>query len=118
MGNPKLQCESEDGINHMEVLSSKFIKFVEACVEQAESLPEYSSKFSRKDFTLRQHVVLLCIKVKLKQRYRQFCEIFDLMTEIKHILGLSKTPHWTTVDRNFLKLKSQVFATLLQTDSS
>lgn len=102
----------------MDVRSSKFIRFVKVCKRQAESLPKYSSKFSRKDFTLQQHVVLLCIKVKLKQRYRQFCEIFDLMTEIKHILGLSKTPHWTTIDRNFLKLKNKVFATLLQTDSS
>ena len=102
----------------MEVCSSKFIRFVDACVKQAENLPEYSSKFSRKDYTLRQHVVLLCLKIKLKQRYREFCEIIDLMPEIKQMLGLDKTPHWTTLDKVFLKLRNHVFAALLQTDCS
>jgi len=102
----------------MNVRSSKFIRFVEACVRQAESLPRYSSKFSRKDYTLRQHVVLLCIKVKTKQRYREFCEILDLMPEIKQMLGLNKTPHWTTLDKVFLRLRNSVLAALLQVESS
>ena len=74
----------------MDVRSSKFIKFVDACLTEAERLPKYSSKFSRKDYTLRQHVVLLCIKVKTKQRYREFCEIIDLMPEVKQMLELEK----------------------------
>ena len=102
----------------MQITSSKFIKFVDACIRQAESLPEYSSKFSRKDYTLRQHVVLLCLKIKLKQRYREFCQILDLMPEIKQILGLDKVPHWTTLDKAFLRLKNHVFAALLQTNCS
>src|SRR3989344_1246310 len=102
----------------MEICSSKFIRFLEACIRQAESLPEYSSKFSRKDFTLRQHVVLLCLKIKLKQRYREFCEILDLMTEIKALLGLDNVPHWTTLDKVFLKIKNSVLAALLQVESS
>lgn len=102
----------------MEISSSKFIKFVAACVRQAESLPKYSSRFSRKDYTLRQHVVLLCLKVKTKQRYREFCEIVDLMPEIKHLLDLDKVPHWTTLDKAFLRLKNCVLAALLQVESS
>lgn len=100
----------------MNVSSSKFIRFIETLVRQAESLPEYSSKFSRKDFTLRQHVVLLCIKVKTKQRYREFCEILELMPEIKRILDLSKIPHWTTLDKVFLRIKNTVLASLLQAE--
>ena len=102
----------------MEISSSKFIRFLEACIRQAFSLPEYSSRFSRKDYTLRQHVVLLCLKIKLKQRYREFCEILDLMPEIKQILDLTKVPHWTTLDKAFLRLKNHVLAALLQADSS
>lgn len=102
----------------MRIGSSKFIKFVLQCQRQAESLPEYSSKFSRKDYTLRQHVVLLCLKIKTKQRYREFCEILDVMTKIKALLGLDKTPHWTTLDKIFLKLKNSVLAALLQVESS
>jgi IS5 family transposase len=102
----------------VKITSSKFIKFVEACQRQASSLPEYSSKFSRKDFTLRQHFVLLCMKVKTKQRYREFCEIVDLMPEIKRILDLSKIPHWTTLDKAFLRIKNTVLAALLQAKCS
>lgn len=102
----------------MNVRSSKFIRFVEACVREVLSLPEYSSKFSRKDYTLRQHVAMLCIKVKVKQRYREFCEILDLMPEIKTLLGLDKVPHWTTVDKAFLRLRNSVLAALLQVESS
>jgi IS5 family transposase len=101
----------------MRILSSKFIKFVSECQRQAESLPEYSSKFSRKDYTLRQHVVLLCIKVKTRQRYREFCEILDLMPEIKRMLGLDKMPHWTTLDKVFLRLRQNVLSTLLYVES-
>ncbi len=102
----------------MEIRSSKFIKFVDACIKEVSRLPKYSSKFSRKDYTLRQHVVLLCIKVKTKQRYREFCEIIDLMPEIKQILGLDKIPHWTTLNRNFLCLKKSILMTLLYVESS
>lgn len=102
----------------MEIGSSKFIKFVNAMMKEAKRLPEYSSKFSRKDYTLRQHVVLLCLKIKLKQRYREFCEILELMPEIKDLMGLSKVPHWTTLDKAFLRLQSCVLAALLQAESS
>lgn len=102
----------------MKISSSKLIRFVEACIKQACRLPEYSSKFSRKDYTLRQHVTMLCIKIKLKQRYREFCEILDSMTEIRQILGLSKVPHWTTLDKVFLRLRNCVLAALLYVESS
>ena len=96
--------------------SSKFIKFVEVLAKEAERLPEYSSKFSRKDFTQRQHFVLLCMKVKTKQRYREFCEIVELMPKIKQILELDKIPHWTTLDKVFLRIKNTVLAALLQVE--
>ena len=98
---------------------SKALKFTKACLGVvSKSVPEYSSKFSRKDFTLRQHVVLLCLKTRLKQRYREFCDILGLMPEIQRILGLEKIPHWTTLDKAFLRLKNSVLAALLQVEPS
>lgn len=102
----------------MVVSSSKIIRFVKALSRQAERLPKYSSKFSRKDYTMRQHVVMLCLKIRTKQRYREFCEILALMPEIKDLLGLSKVPHWTTLDKAFLRLQNCVLAALLQAESS
>lgn len=98
---------------------SKLIKFAQACLGVVRRhIPEYSSKFSRRDFTLRQHVVLLCLKTRLKQRYRDFCDLLALMPDICEILGMSKIPHWTTLDKAFLRLKNHVLAALLQVESS
>ena len=102
----------------MKTSSSKFIRFVEALKHETSKLSKYSSRFSRKDYTIRQHVAMLCIKIKVKQRYREFCEILELMPEIKHLLGLSKVPHWTTLDKAFLRLRNSVLATLLCVESS
>jgi hypothetical protein len=107
-----------DGINSMNVGSSKFIKFVESLTDEAQRLPEYSSRFSRKDFTIRQHAIMLALKIKLKQRYREFPEILDLMPEIKQIIGIDKVPHWTTLDKVFLKPKDSVLMILLYVESS
>jgi IS5 family transposase len=102
----------------MNVSSCRLIRFVETLVKEASKLPEYSSKFSRKDYTIRQHVVLLCLKVKLKQRYREFCDLLQTMTVVQELLDLDKVPHWTTLDKVFLKLKNSVLMTLLVAESS
>ena len=100
------------------VSKSKLIKFVGACLGAVRGLPAYSSKFSRKDFTLKQHVVLLCLKVKTKQKYREFCELLAEMPHVQGLLGLQKIPHWTTLDKAFLRLKNCVFSVLLNAKPS
>lgn len=102
----------------MKIGSSKLIKFAEECVKECRKLPEYSSKFSRKDYTMRQHVAMLCLKVKLRQRYREFCDLLGVMAEIQEILGIKKVPHWTTLDKAFLRLQNCALAVLLQAESS
>ncbi len=102
----------------MKVSSSRLIRFAEACVKETSRLPKYSSKFSRRDFTLRQHVVMLCLKTRLKQRYRDFCDLLAEIPRICEILDLEKIPHWTTLDKAFLRLKNHVLAVLLQTEGS
>lgn len=102
----------------MMVRSSRLIKFTETLLKQVSHLPEYSSKFSRRDFTVRQHVVMLCLKIKTKQRYREFCDLLSTMHVICDILDLKKVPHWTTLDKVFLRLKNSVLMILLRTESS
>ncbi len=98
--------------------TSKLIKLVEALIKATLRLPDYSSKFSRKDFTLRQHVIMLALKVKTKQRYREFVDLLQAMTVVQELLGLDKVPHYTTLDKVFLRLKNCVLAALLQVESS
>lgn len=78
-----------------------------------KALPEYSSKFSRKDFTQHQLLVLVLLREKLKKTYRGFRELLEV---IKHeeLLGLKKVPNFTTIDKFFLRKTSCVFSLLLK----
>ena len=70
-------------------------------------------EYSRKDYTLQQHVAMLCLKIKTKQKYREFVDLLSEMPNICDFLGIEKVPHWTTPDKIFLKLKNLVLAILL-----
>ena len=89
-------------------------KFTSAVLEIAKkSMPEYSSKFSRKDFTLHQHCAMLCLKVKTKQKFRESVDLLSEMTEICKLLGIEKVPHFTTLDKAFLRMRNSIFMILL-----
>ena len=81
-----------------------------------KALPEYSCKFSRKDFTQHQLLVLVLLRVKLKKTYRNFKDLLEI---IKHeeLLGLKKIPNFTTIDKFFLRKKNCVFSLLLKLSS-
>ena len=93
---------------------SKLKRFTSAVLEIArKSMPLYSSKFSRKDFTLHQHCAILCLKVKTKQKFRESVDLLYEMTEICNILGIEKVPHFTTLDKAFLRMRNSIFMILL-----
>lgn len=93
---------------------SKLKRFIRAVLEIAgKHMPLFSSKFSRKDYTVPQHITMLSFKVKTRQKYRETCDLLQEMPEICNILGIEKVPHFTTLDRAFLRLKNALFMILL-----
>jgi hypothetical protein len=62
-----------------------------------ESLPAYSSKYSRKDFTQHQLFALLALKTFLKTDYRGVVAFLGDFAEIRTDLGLSKVPDQSTL---------------------
>lgn len=98
----------------MLVSESRLKKFTSAVLGMArKSMPEYSSKFSRKDFTLHQHCAMLCLKVRTRQKFRESVELLSEMPEICNILGIEKIPHYTTLDKAFLRMQNALFMILL-----
>jgi hypothetical protein len=58
---------------------SRLLRFVERAVVLARrAVSRFSSRYSRKRFTLRQHVVLLCLKVKKTTTYRDLVDVLNL----------------------------------------
>jgi hypothetical protein len=62
-----------------------------------ESLPAYSSRFSRHDFTQHQLFALLALKTFLKTDYRGLTQMLDDFAELRQDLGLDKVPHYSTL---------------------
>jgi hypothetical protein len=64
-----------------------------------ESIPAYSSKFSRKDFTQHQHFVLLTLREFLKTDYRGLEQILREWAELRAVIGLKKVPDHSTIQK-------------------
>jgi hypothetical protein len=62
-----------------------------------ESLPAYSSRFSRKDFTQPQLFALLALKTFFKTDYRGVAALLDDWPALRADLGLTKGPHYSTL---------------------
>jgi hypothetical protein len=58
-----------------------------------QSLPSYSCKFSRHDFTLPQLFACLCVKELLKRSYRQAEAVLKDAEHWCHDIGMRKAPH-------------------------
>jgi hypothetical protein len=70
-----------------------------------ESLPAYSSKFSRKDFTAHQLFAVLALKTFLKTDYRGVAAHLADFAELRSDLGLKKVPHYSTICNAAKRLK-------------
>ena len=62
-----------------------------------ESLPAYSSKFSRKDYTQHQLFALLALKTFFKTDYRGLTQLLRDFPALREDLGLSAVPHYSTL---------------------
>ena len=61
------------------------------------TLPAYSSKYSRKDFTQAQLFAVLALKTFLKTDYRGVVQVLADFAELRQDLGLSKVPDHSTL---------------------
>jgi hypothetical protein len=62
-----------------------------------EGLPEYSSPYSRKDFTQHQLFAVLALKTFLKTDYRGVVQVLADFGELRGDLGLAKVPNYSTL---------------------
>jgi hypothetical protein len=59
----------------------------------------YACAKSRHDFTQPQLMACLVLKIVTKTDYRGVCELLTLSAPLRQTLGLSKVPHWTTLQK-------------------
>jgi hypothetical protein len=86
---------------------SRYIRMVRAIFKvcQRQAVPLYSSKYSRKDYTLWQHIALLALMQRIRKSYREYVNDYLTTTErLLDVLGLSKIPHFTTIEKFLLRV--------------
>jgi hypothetical protein len=62
-------------------------------------LPEYSHRYSRHDFTQPQLFACLALKEFLQLDYRKLAALLQDAGELAAVIGLAKTPHFTTFQK-------------------
>jgi hypothetical protein len=62
-----------------------------------ETLPAYSCKTSRKDYTQHQLFALLALKTFFKTDYRGVVALLHDFAELREELGLGDVPHYSTL---------------------
>ncbi|QLG61898.1 IS5 family transposase [Halorarum salinum] len=99
----------------MDALSkSQLLRFVErAMVLARRAVARFSTRYSRKRFTLRQRVVSLCLKVKKTITYRDLVDELIEMPRIRDALNLNLIPAPTTRCKAFDRLEMAVWRVLL-----
>ena len=86
---------------------SRYIRMVRAIFKvcQRQAVPLYSSRFSRKDYTLWQHIALVALMQRVRKSYREYVDDYLTTTErLLDVLGLSKIPHFTTIEKFLLRV--------------
>jgi len=77
------------------------------------AVKRFSTRYSWKRFTLRQHVVPLCLKVKKTTTYRDLVDELIEMTRIRDALYLDSIPTPSTLCKAFDRLEMAVWRVLL-----
>ncbi len=82
----------------------RFVKKILACLERLK-VRKFSSKFSKRLYNNRVLIVLLALRQRMDKSYREFCDILDVCTEILNLLGIVKSPHFSTLQKAAKRLR-------------
>jgi len=97
----------DDVVSQKRKEESHYISMVKnifnVCRRQCVTL--FLSRFSRKDFTLWQHIALIALMQRVRKSYRKYVNDYLTTTErLLDVLGLSKIPHFTTIEKFLLRV--------------
>ena len=74
----------------------------------ARSLPAYSSRFSRKDFTQHQLFALMVLGTFLKLDHRGIVAVVKDWSDVREAIDLKKVPHFSTLYKAQQRLLKKV----------
>ena|SRR6516162_6269643 len=81
------------------------------------TLPAYSSRYSRRDFTQHQLFALMVLATFLKLDHRGIVAVVEEWSDLRDALGLTRVPHWSTLYKAQQRLLKKVGFTNCSTRS-
>jgi hypothetical protein len=109
--------KKDDVVSKRRREESQYIRMVRAIFKvcRRQAIPLYSSKFSRKDYTLWQHIALVALMQRVRKSYREYVNDYLTTTEkLVRVLGLSKKlPHYTSIEKFLLRVPSSIVERVL-----
>jgi len=91
------------------VCENELINFISVSFEVVKmSLSKYSCEKSEHTYTQPQLMALICLMKRLRVDYRLFTSTIKLMPELQSVLGLKNIPHYTTLQKFFKRIKSEI----------
>jgi hypothetical protein len=108
--------KKDDDASQKRKEESRYIRLVRTVFKvcKRQHVPHYSSKYSRKDFTLWQHIALIALMQRVRKSYREYVDDYLTTTErLLDVLGLSKLPHFTTIDKFLLRMPGALLERVL-----
>jgi hypothetical protein len=80
---PKTEKDEEEESKRRE---SRYIRMVKAIFKvcKRQNIPLYSSRYSRRDFTLWQHIALVALMQRIRKSYREYT--YDFLTKADKLL--------------------------------
>ena len=84
---------------------NRLLDFVELTFNYAKWIfPKYSCDYSNHIYNQPQLFTILAMKTYLKTTYREIIEILDVSDKITKYLKLNKLPHYTTIQKFFVRM--------------
>jgi len=111
-----IKKKKDGAASRMRKEESRYIRLVKVIFKvcQRQAVPKYSSRFSRKDYTLWQHVALIALMQRIRKSYREYVGDYLTTTErLLDVLGLSKIPHFTTIEKFLLRVPGTLLERVL-----
>ena len=111
-----LKRKKDGSVSRKRKEESRYIRMVRTIFKvcKRQCVPLYSSRFSRKDFTLWQHIALIALMQRIRKSYREYVDDYLTTTErLLDALGLSKLPHFTTIEKFLLRVPGTLLERVL-----
>lgn len=100
--------ENTTQIHRQTTRSKSPLELAKVALEAArEAIPQYSSRFSRHDYTQHQLYALVALRRLLRTDYRGLEATLRDWTELRDALGLSRVPDHSTIQRAERRLNAK-----------